>query len=144
MATETAQTGDIGQRSYRSNEICHIYELGKLLLENGDFRGGLAIMEGITEVAPDYIPAWLGLCYIHFQNGDIELAGKAAGRALRRDPESLSAQLYYITHLLCIGDFTAAGSYLGEVAEKIDRGEVHSPDIIRFYKMQLARYEHRS
>ena len=134
---------EILKRGYSDEEVVHIYELGRLCLENGDIRRAEAIMAGITEIAPDFAPAWLGMSYIHTQNHKNEEALNAAKQAHRVDPELPESILYLIACLLTSGDYNSAGTYLGEISEKIDSGIVDYPHFIRFYKMQLARYQNR-
>lgn len=120
-----------------------MYELGRFSLENGDLRRGEAILTGISEVAPDFAPAWLGLSYIHIQNRNLDSAVHCARSALRAEPELVEASIFLIVCLLSMGDFPAAGTYLGEIREKIDAGRAISPEAMRLYKMQLARYQNR-
>lgn len=131
------------KRGYSDEELAHIYELGRFSLENGDLHRGEAIVSGLCEIAPDYAPAWLGLAYVHIQNKNFDSAVHCARSALRADPELVEAALYLISCLLSMGDFAAAGTYLGEIREKIDSGRVLGQDLVRLYKMQLARYQSR-
>jgi tetratricopeptide (TPR) repeat protein len=131
------------RRGYSDEEVAHIYELGRFFLENGDFRRADTIMRGITEVAPDFAPGWLARSYIHIQAREYDEAIQMARQAFRCDPDMVEAVLYLAACLLTTGDYNAAGTYLGEVGEKIDGGAVDNPDVIRFYKSQLARYQSR-
>ncbi|WKZ57176.1 MAG: hypothetical protein QY326_00510 [Bdellovibrionota bacterium] len=134
---------EVLRRGYSDEEIAHIYELGLFFFENGDIRRGEIIMTGITEVAPDFQPAWLGLSYVQLQAGNYEAATRSAQHALKVDPVSVPAMLLLVACALTTGDATAAGTYLGEIGERIDSGEVSDPDILRFYRGQLARYQAR-
>ena len=131
------------RRSYSEDEIANIYELGRLYLESGNIKAAETIMNGLTEVVPEFAPGWLGLAYIHSVNKNHEAANQASRQATRWDPTSVEAQLYLIACSLSVGDYNSAGTYLGEVGERIDSGAVDSPNIIRFYKAQLARYQAR-
>ncbi len=135
--------GDLVRRGYSDDELSHIYELGRFSLENGDTRRAETIMVGLNEVAPEFAPAWLGMCCIHTFNKNYDGALHAARQALRADSESVEAMLYLVCCLLSTNDFNSAGSYLGEVGERIEAGAVDNPNILRFYKAQLARYENR-
>lgn len=134
---------DLIKRAYSDDEIAHIYELGRLFLENGSVKQAETIMTGLTEVVPDFAPAWLGLCYIHIQDKNNDAAIYAARQACRVDPELTEAMLFLSSCLLTSGDYNSAGTYLGEVGDKIDSGAVDNPNIIRFFKAQLARYQAR-
>lgn len=134
---------DLVRRGYAEEEISSIYELGRLCLENGSLRQAETILLGLTEVAPDYAPAWLGMSYIHIQNRNFDGAIFAARQALRIDPNFTEAMLYLVACLLTTGDFNAAGTYLGEVSDKIEGGLVDDSNVIRFFRAQLARYQSR-
>lgn len=140
---ERRSPSEVLKRGYADEEIGHIYELGRLCLENGDIRRAEVILTGVTEIAPEFAPAWLGMAYVHIQNKNYDDAVFAARQALRLDPEFTEALLYLVACLLTIGDHTAAGTYLGEVGEKIESGAVTHPNLVRFYKGQLARYQNR-
>jgi len=132
---------EVLKRGYSDEEIIHIYELARVFLEGGQLKRAEAIFTGLTEIAPEFAPAWLGLSYIHIQNKSYETATWAARTALQNDPEFIEAMLYLVACLLFAGDFNTAGTFLGEVGERIESGAVDNPEVARFYRMQLARYE---
>lgn len=134
---------EVLKRGYSDDEILHIYELGRLCLENGDVRRAESILSGLTYIAPDFAPAWLGMSYVHIQAKNHDAALQAARQALRLDAESVEAMLFLISCLLTHGDYNSAGTYLGEVADRIDGGSVDRPNLVRFYRAQLARYQNR-
>ncbi|NMC61688.1 MAG: hypothetical protein GYA55_00825 [SAR324 cluster bacterium] len=129
------------KRGYSDEEIDNIYELGRILLEAGQLKRAEILFNGITEIVPEYAPAWLGLSYIHIQQKAYDTAAWAARLALQHDPDFIEGMLYLIACLLILGDLNTAGTFLGEVGERIENGTVTQPDLIRFYRMQLARYE---
>lgn len=134
---------EVLRRGYSDDELDQIYELGRFFLENGDLRRGEVIMLGISEIAPDFLPALLGLFYLYFQRHDFEQAASKARQALQLDPENIIARLYLATAQLSQGDYPAAGANLGEIGEKMENGQNEDPRLLRFYKGQLARYQHR-
>jgi len=134
---------EILRRGYSDEEIAHLYELGRFFLENGDIRRAEIIITGITEVAPDFAPAWLAMSYIHIQGRNTDGAIFAARQALRVNPGSAEATLFLATCLLTSGDLNSAGTYLGEVGEMIESGSVDDANIVRFYRAQLARFQSR-
>lgn len=134
---------EVLKRGYSDEEVQHLYELGRLCLENGDLRRAEAILTGLTHIAPEFAPAWLGVSYIHIQNKNQDGALQAAHQALRVEPESVEAMLFLISCLLTHGDFNSAGTYLGEVGERVESGGVGNPNVVRFYRGQLARYQNR-
>jgi len=132
---------EVLKRGYSDEEVAHLYELGRFFLENGDLRRGENVLVGLTEVAPDFAPAWLGVSYLHIQSGDFDAAIYAARQALRVEPNFAEAILFLASCLLTSGDVNTAGTYLGEVGEMIDSGAVEDPNVVRFYRAQLGRYE---
>ena len=136
--------GAVARATYADEEVSSIYRLGRFFLENGEVTRAEPLMLGLVEVAPHFAPAWLGVAYVAAMKGELEHALSAARQALKIDGESVEVQLFLIAGLLSAGDYNAAGSYLGEVQEKIDRGEVADPDHVRFYQGQLARYQYRA
>ena len=140
---EKRSPSEVLKRGYADEEIAHIYELGRLCLENGDIRRAETVLSGVTQIAPEFAPAWLGMAYVHIQNRSLDDAIFAARQALRLDPDFTEALLYLIACLLTTGEHTAAGTYLGEVGEKIESGTVIHPNLVRFYKAQLVRYQNR-
>ena len=134
---------EILKRGYSDEEVNCIYELARFFLENGDLRRAETIFQGLTEVAPDYAPGWLGMAYIQIYNKEWDAAIAATRSALRVEPRSAEGLLYLTACLLTQGDFHTAGSHLGEVGDLIENGSVENPAISRFYKAQLARYQSR-
>ncbi|MCB0336737.1 MAG: hypothetical protein KDD62_10545 [Bdellovibrionales bacterium] len=134
---------EVLKRGYSDAEVENLYALGRFYLENGELGKAKNIMAGLVEVAPDYYHAWLGLAYIHIYQENYDQAIFASRQALRANPQSIAALLYQVACLLCVGDYNAAGTYLGEVGEKIEAGKVDRPELLRFYKAQLARYNNR-
>ena len=134
---------EILKRGYSDEEILHIYELGRLFLENGDLSRGEAVMHGLNEIAPDFSPAWLGMSYIHFHSKNLEQAVECARKAVKLDPNFNEALLTMVAALMSLGDYNTAGTYLGELGEKVETSVIDDPKVIRFYRAQLARYQTR-
>lgn len=134
---------EVLRRGYSDDELSHVYELGRFFLENGDLWRGEIIMRGICEIAPDFAPGWLGMCYVHFCGKSLDNAVNAARKALLADPGFSEASLALAAALMSSGDYNTAGTLLGEIGEKIDEGLVDDPKVIRFFKGQLARYQNR-
>jgi tetratricopeptide (TPR) repeat protein len=131
------------RRGYSIEEIDAIYDLGRLYLTSGNLQAAENIMQGLVSVVPDYAPAWLGLSYINGMNHNHDAALFAARQAVRIDATATEAQLYLISCLLTVEDFNTAGTYLGEVGDKIDSGTVDNSYLVRFFKAQLVRYHNR-
>ena len=135
---------EVLKRSYSEEEVAAMYELARFCLENGDLRKAETIFQGLTEVAPDFAPAWLGSAYVHVHAKNWDAAIAASRQALRVDQKCAEALLFLSACLLSAGDFNTAGTYLGEFGDLIEGGLVESPAALRFYKAQLARYQTRS
>ena len=143
MNSPVRTVGDLSRRGYSEEEISSMYELGRLHLENGNVRGAEAIFAGHREVAPEFYPALLGFAYIQISQREYDAAVHTIRQALRLKPDSLEAMLYLVACLLTVHDYNAAGTILGEVGEVIESGEVENPNLSRFYRAQLARYQTR-
>ena len=128
---------------YSDEELASIYELARIYLENGNLKAAEAILQGLTQVVPDYAPAQLGLCYIHLFSNNHDAGLSAARSAHASAPDSAEALLFLISCLLTSGDYHAAGSYLGEISERVESGMITNPNVVRFFKAQLARYQAR-
>ena len=134
---------DSPRRKYSDDEVNDMYRLGKLWLETGQHKRAEAIMSGLNEIAPEFAPAWLGTAFIRSSSGNYDGALLAINSALRIEPESAEAMLYLVAVSMTVGDVSTAGTYLGEVGEAIEQGKIAHQNVIRFYKMQLARYQAR-
>ncbi len=143
MAVRERRLSDVLKRGYSDEELGHIYELGRLSLEVGNIRRAEIIFQGMTAVAPEYEPAWLGLSSVFLYEKNYEEALKAARQAMAVNVDSIEAILLLITCLQATGDYTNAGMYLGEVGERLMRSATASPSVARFYRAQLARYQAR-
>ena len=144
MDASEKKLSDLPRQSYTHDEISDIYALGRMWLESGNIRKAETIMVGLNEVAPDFAAGWLGTSYIKSVSGDLEGALLAAKTALKSAPDSLESMLYVITLALSQGDFSTAGTFLGEVGERIDGGGEVSPAAMRMYRIELSRYQSRS
>ncbi len=134
-------SSEVLKRGYSDAEIDHIYALGRMFLENGDLRKAEAIMHGLGEVAPDFAPAFLALAYIQYHHKAIDDGVKLARHALKLDQKCVEAALFLIAGLMTVGDLQSAGTYLGEIGDQIEAGQIEDPKCLRFYKAQLARYQ---
>jgi tetratricopeptide (TPR) repeat protein len=120
-----------------------IFALGRLFLEIGSFSRGAVILKGLTEVAPEFLPAWLALGYVAIMNGEYEQALGHSGQVLRRDPTHPEAMLMNVICSLSTGDINSAGTYLGELKDGIDGDVINNPQLVRLYQSQLVRFQLR-
>jgi len=134
---------EVLKRGYSDEEIAAIYDRARLWLESGDLRRSESLLVGINEIAPDHAPAWLAMSYIHIMNRSYDSAIFCARQALRLDPNMTSAMVFLVVTLMTTGDVNSAGTYLGELREKIESGSNEDANLVRLVKMQLARFETR-
>jgi tetratricopeptide (TPR) repeat protein len=134
---------DLARRGYSDEETEQIYELGRMFLDSGQLRKAEVIMHGLNEVAPGFSKAWLASAYLAIIGQDYDAAIASAQNAMRLEPDAVEAMLLLASCLLITGDFNSAGTYLGEVGERIEMGAVKNPNVVRLFKMQLARYQSR-
>jgi Tfp pilus assembly protein PilF len=131
------------RRGYSDEEIDCMYRLACVELENGNLKLAETICRGLVEVSPQFVPAWLVVAYVLGQDANYADAQAAAEQAVRIDPESAEALLFLVCYLLTNGDLQSAGTYLGEVADRIDGGQITDPTMIRFFRSQMVRYQNR-
>lgn len=140
-AVRKRSPSEVLRRGYSDEEILDLYNLGVVWLEAGDLRRAEAVMLGLTAIATDYSPPWLGLAYIHFMNARYDETVASARQALRIDPESVPAMLFLVATHLVTNDSSAAGTYLGEIQERVDSGVLNNQSQLRLFKAQLARFQ---
>ncbi len=140
MSSDSARQSP-SRSSYSADEVLDIYALGKMWLETGQIRKAEVIMQGLNSVAPDFVPAWLGMSVVQSTLGHIEAALAAAQRALKLDAQSAPAMMCVVVASLNLHDMSTAGTLLGEVGDLIDAQKISDPNVVRLYKMQLARYQ---
>ena len=135
---------DIQPRStYSDEEVLDMYALGRMWLESGQVRRAETVMNGLNAVAPTFVPAWLGTALVQGTLGNIEGAQDAARRALKLQPDSAEAMMFIVVTALTLGDSSTAGAFLGEIGDLIEQGKMREPNMIRLYRMQMARYQNR-
>lgn len=135
---------EVLRRGYSDEEILEIYEMALIWLEVGDLRRAEAVLTGLTEIAPDIAHPWLALAYVYVTAGRHEEAIACSRQTLRLDPDSIPAMLYLITLHITTNDMNSAGTYLGEVQERVESGLVHNQYHVRYFTLQLARYQSHS
>lgn len=143
MAMESEDHISLMKKEYSDEEISLLYELARFQLENGQLKSAESVLEGILAVAPDYSRAWLARSYLHILSKDYDAAIFCARQALRIQPDFVAANLYLATCFLRIEDYHSAGTQLGEVAEFVEGGKITDRNILRMYRMQLARFQGR-
>ena len=141
MSVRERKLSDVLKRGYSDEELRHIYELGRSFLESGKVARAEKIFAGITAVAPDHLPSWLGLTNIAIQKNNLEAARGYAETARRVDKASPAAALYLATVMFSLNELTTVGSLLGEVGDNLEGRLDIDPNLHRFYKMQLARFQ---
>jgi predicted Zn-dependent protease len=127
--------------SYSKEELVDMYALAKMFLETGQIKRAEVIAQGLTLVAPEFVPGWLALSVVSASLGNVEASLEAARKALKYQPDSASAMMLIATTAMTTGDVGTAGTYLGEIKELVDQGSISDPNLLRLYRMQMARYE---
>ena len=140
MNRERTQS-EILKKGYSDEEVLCIFELGRLYIEIGEFVKAEEIFLGLIEIAPQYTPAWLGISYIEVSRKKYESAIKYLIQALSLNKDSIEVQIFLIVCTLSTKDFQSAGTYLGEVQEKIESFGVQDINYKNLYKSQLARFQ---
>ncbi len=141
MAPRERKLSDVLKRGYSDEELSHLYELGRFYLESGKTAKAAKIFAGVTSVAPEFVPAWLGLFCVDFAQSNLEAAQQHAEEARKLAPQAPLPALFLVSVLLANNDLAAAGALLGEVGETLEAVRDNDQDLIRFYKMQLARFQ---
>lgn len=131
------------KRGYSLEEIEHIYALGRIYLESGNLRQASLIFDGLADIVPTFLPAALAQSVIALFERNYSEAMKAAKRALGSNAQSIEATLLLVIAMLGLEDYNSAGTYLGEVREAIEAGTLREKNLVRIYKMLLARYRTR-
>lgn len=131
---------DASRVGYSKEEQVDIYALAKMLLETGQLKKAEVILRGLTTVAREFLPGWLGLTVAYASQGNIEASHEAAQCALSVQSDSPAAMILLVATSLTVGDRSTAGTYLGELKELIEQGIVSDPSIVRLFKMQMVRY----
>jgi len=102
------------------------------------------LIKGLLVIAPNSAPVCMLKCYLQLCEQNYEAATISAQQAVKLDPDLPEAMLYLIACLLTNQDYNGAGTYLGEINDRIDSGTLDDPKLIRFFKSQLARYNSRN
>ncbi len=137
---------EVLKRGYSENEVRDIYALARAYIGITQFAEAEQILKGLTEVAPDFIPAHLALayCFMNKEQLDEEVLRQAllnTKQALRIDPRNPEALILQIIILLNLNDRHAAGSFLGELGEQIESAKGVSDLCERLYRSQLERFQ---
>ncbi|MGZ5552664.1 MAG: tetratricopeptide repeat protein [Chthoniobacterales bacterium] len=98
---------------------------------NGAFAAGHDVLRNITSRAPDYIPAWIMLARIAFEEQNYEEALSFDDNALNRDPDSIDGRVLRSEILAVKGE----GAKAVEEMSRLDQAFANVP-LIRYY---LAR-----
>ena len=132
--------GDTTRANYSKEELVDIYALAKMFLETGQVKRAEIIAQGLIGVAPEFVPGWLCMSVVAATLGAVDVSLEAARKALKLQPDSAPAMMLIATTAMTLGDAGTAGTYLGEVKEMIEQGRVADPNLLRLFKMQMARY----
>lgn len=135
MSKNRSKTG-----AYSLEQIQDIYALAKMFLETGHFRRAEKLIAGLNSVAPEFSLGWLASALVDVSMGRIERARDCATKALKVKPDLVEAMIMVVVTSLTLQDYATAGTYLGELRDRIENGEVSDPSIVRLFRMQMVRY----
>ena len=128
---------------YSSDQLSLVYNLGVFYLENHDFTAARNILNGLSILSPENAQVWHSLSLANLALEDLPGAYSTSRQALRLDPSDPHILLTVSSILMSQGDFTTAGSYLGEFSELVEQGKIREKRLIDFYKILLARFEYK-
>jgi tetratricopeptide (TPR) repeat protein len=98
----------------------------------GEVEQGKEILSRITQIAPDYLPAWIELAQIALAQKQLTNCATLISEALQRDPDNYDTLLLRARLKLAIGDGDAAISE----CERLTMLYKNSPQV--FYQLALA------
>lgn len=139
----TKTDSELVRKNYTDEEITLIYELARLSFESGNHRRAEILARGLIAVAPDFIPSYIVLAMVLAFSKIYDQANDLLQTVLRLNEHSLEAQLLAASIYLTQGNYTMAGTMLGEAAEQIKFASDVAPSLKSFYQIQLARFEGR-
>lgn len=131
----------MAQVGYSEDQIFALYELARISIEAGELKRAEVIASGLSEIAPDFAPAFLVLAYCQVWSKDYEAASDTSEKAFKIAPEDLSVLFFVAATKLLVNDSHRAGTILGEIGEKLDGRRDHETE--RLYKLLLARFQMR-
>ncbi len=136
------------KRGYTDEEILGIYSLGRLAVEAGNLRRAEKLFRGLTQVAPDFVLAWLGLAYVRLVQEEYQVSVSLLNRALSLQNNSIEAMLMHSICSLNSGDLNAAGTFLGEIRDIIEelkntKSRRVDSRLVRLLECQIARFQSR-
>ena len=141
MPNESQRLPEKIKNAYSADEITHLYALGRFFIENGNLVGAEWIFKGISEIAPQSALGWLGLTYLALFNQEYDKALEIARKAVKTNEHLVNCLVAEATTLLSLEDIATAGTVLGELGERAEQGELQEPNLLRFYRAQLVRYQ---
>lgn len=126
---------------YSEEEIISLYELARLSIEAGELKRAESIANGLSEIAPDFAPAFLILAYCQVWSKDYEAASDTSERAFKAAPNDISVLFFVAATKLLVNDSQRAGTVLGEIGELLEKKRDLEAE--RLYKLLLARFQMR-
>jgi hypothetical protein len=135
---------EVLKKGYSLEQIESIYALGQLYLETGNLRQASVIFDGLIHLVPNLAPASIGQAIIALFERDFMQGAAAARRASESDSQVAEATLLLVIAMFGLGDYNSAGTYLGEIREAMESGIEFDKNVVRVYRMLLARYRSRA
>ena len=132
------------ERVYSDDEQIALYELGRFLYSVGSLRRAEMIAEGLIAVAPRFAEGWLLRAVLFWHRWQTVEAEDAVRQSLRCNSDSLEASLLFVSCLLTRQDLQSAGTFLGEIGERMAESSKVDQRLRRFYESQIVRYQYLS
>ncbi|GEM_PF-6108404 len=126
---------------YSEEEIFSLYDLARLSVEAGELKRAESIANGLSEIAPDFAPAFLIMAYCQVWSKDYEAASDSSERAFKASPNDISVLFFVAATKLLVNDSQRAGTVLGEIGELLEKKRDLEGE--RLYKLLLARFQMR-
>lgn len=130
----------IKRGTYSKDQIRDIYGLVKMFLESGHYRRADVVVKGLISIAPEFCFAWLASSVVAIALGDLEKARDHARKALKIQEDLAEAMIVLVVTSMSLSDYATAGTYLGELRDRIEDGLVSEPNMLRLFRMQMVRY----
>ena len=90
------------------DDVSTIFQLGTLLVAQGDTSGAIGWLRRCTELAPDFADGWAHLSALQAQIGETAVAERTLAQGLKNCPQSPGLHLQYARNLERAGRISEA------------------------------------
>jgi tetratricopeptide (TPR) repeat protein len=103
-------------------------------IQRGDAAGGKAIMEELSQKAPDFLPATMGLAELAAANKKFDDATAYLDKALARDPDNYEALRLSGEYSMAQGNASMAAAKFEKLARTYPRSEIPLYELAQVYR----------